>query len=539
MKAFKRTLCLMLALVMLSALCLPALADSDKAYYPYKYYMCVGDSIAAGCALTKDGSETFFDNDTEDYTTVYNPNYIYYGYDFSAVPKAYHSLVSNALNAELLQCARSGLRAVEFRYFLDGTYNDYDETRVWGNTYFDTDGNGFSLSDLDAINAYVNYPEKVKQADLISINVGSNDVFSFALNIVLKEMTADSENESLAAIKEYLNNGGSVGEAFGKLVEYCETAGSTAKLMALIGSTFYKAYTQFAENYDALVAKLYELNPDITVVAVGVFNPFKHFRLSADNQTDISAVAAPVVNAINSHIKSLGDKYGNYYYADVVGTETYDMNYDDRYFWQYFALKVHPTIAGHEYMAQQILNTLPDADYLPFTDVAEDAWYRDEVKYCYDKGIMSGTSATKFSPDKVTTRAQLVSVLYRMAGSPDVAGLKEPFTDIPYGYWCRNAVIWAYNEGVAAGVTETRFAPTQPITRAQLVTMLYRYAGSPAISGELSFKDAASIASPYRNAVIWASENGIVCGYNDGTFRPDVKLSRAQLAVILARYCRM
>lgn len=168
MKHTRRILSFVLALVMVFALCAPALAD--RSYEPYKYYMCVGDSIAAGCALTKDGSETYFDQETDDYTTVYNPDYIYYGYDYTAVPTAYHSLVANALDAKLLQYARSGLRAVEFRYFLEGVYNDYDTTRSWDNTYFDTDGNGtFTLSDLDAIDAMVNYKEAVKKLMLSAL----------------------------------------------------------------------------------------------------------------------------------------------------------------------------------------------------------------------------------------------------------------------------------------------------------------------------------------------------------------------------------
>ena len=87
MKHARRILSLVLVLVMVFALCAPALSD----YEPYKYYMCVGDSIAAGCALTKDGTETYYDQNTDDYTTVYNPDYIYYGYDYTAVPTAYHS----------------------------------------------------------------------------------------------------------------------------------------------------------------------------------------------------------------------------------------------------------------------------------------------------------------------------------------------------------------------------------------------------------------------------------------------------------------
>lgn len=539
MNKFKKIISIMLVFVMIAALCAPVMADGSKKYPAYKYYMCVGDSIAAGCALTKDGSETYFDNETDDYTTVYNPDYIYYGYDYSTVPKAYHSLVANELDSKLLQCARSGLRAVEFRYFLEGVYNDYDETRSWGNTYFDVDSNGFSMADLDAINASVNYTEMIKKTDLLSVNVGSNDVFSFTLGVVLTEMTKDSDNDQLKAIKDFLNKGGSIGAAFGKLVEFCQTTGMMSKLMTVMTSTFYKAYDQFVDNYGAVMEKVYEINPDITVVGVGVFNPFKHFRLSADNQYDISAVALPIVTAINNHIKSFENKYDNFYYANVVGTETYDMNYDDRYFWEYFGLKVHPTIAGHEYMAQQILDALPEREPLPFTDVPEDAWYYDELYYVYTRGIMNGTTETTFSPDNTSTRAQVVTVLYRMAGSPDVSGLAEPFKDVPDDYWCRDAIIWGYNEGIIKGFTQTRFAPTEEVTRAQLVTMLYRYAGSPDVTGDLSvFTDAADIAAPYRSAAVWAVENGVVQGYKDGSFKPDLPISRAQLAVILARYDR-
>lgn len=538
MKKSLKYVSLTLAIVMLLALCVPALADGKK--YPlYDNYMCVGDSIAAGCALTKDGSEAYFDNEGDDYTYVYDTDYLYWGFDFTASPQAYHSIVANELGSKLQQCARSGLRAVELRYFLEGVYNDYDETRSWGNTYFDTDGNGFTLADLDALNAAVNYPEQIRKADLITINLGSNDVFSFALGVALNEMTSDSTNPQLETIKKFLESGGSIGAAFGKLVDFCDTAGTTARLISVVTSALYKAYNQFTVNYDAVLKKVYEINPEITVVGVGVYNPLKYIKLSSDSSMDISSLATSMVNKINDHINRQSDSYSNYYYADVVGTETYDMSYDDKFFWEYFTLKVHPTIAGHEYMAQQILDVLPEREPLPFTDVPEDAWYYDELYYVYTHGIMNGTTETTFSPDNTSTRAQVVTVLYRLAGSPDVSGLTEPFKDVPDDYWCRNAIIWGYNEGVIKGFTKTRFAPTEEVTRAQLVTMLYRYADSPKAEGSLSvFTDAADIAVPYRSAALWAVENGVVQGYQDGSFKPDLPISSAQLAVILTRYDR-
>lgn len=357
----KKTLSIVLCVVMLFALTVPAFAASGKNYYDYENYMCVGDSIAAGCGLARDGKPTNFDQNAEDYTKVYSNDYIYLGYDFAAVPNAYHSLVANELGANLLQCARSGLRAVELRYMLDGTYNDYDKDCIWGNTYFDTDGNGFTTADLDALNAYVKYSDKIKQADLISINVGSNDVFSFALNVVLRELTKDTSDPTLNAIKKYLEKTGNIGAAFGKLIDAYQSMGKIADLATALTTTMNKAYMQFTVNYAAVIERIYEINPDITIVGVGVYNPFDGFRLSADSNLDLSGIASPVVAAINAHIASYKLKYSNFCYADVVGTQTYPMSYDDHYFWEYFTLKVHPDIEGYQFMTKQILDALPEA----------------------------------------------------------------------------------------------------------------------------------------------------------------------------------
>ena len=312
-----------------------------------------------------------------------------------------------------------------------------------------------------------------------------------------------------------------------------------SKLAALITATFAKACDQFEENYDVVMEKIHELNPDITVVAVGVYNPFKHFRLSDGSKLDLSGLAAPIVNRINLHLKALSYKYDNFYYADVVGTETYDMNYNDRYFWEYFGLKVHPTLAGHEFMAQQILGVLPERGKLPFTDVPSDAWYYDDLYYAWFHGMVKGTSDTTFSPNATSTRAQAVTMLYRIAGEPDVSGLTEPFSDVADNFWGRDAIIWGYNEGIIKGFTATTFGPDAELTRAQFVTMLYRYAGSPESGSDLStVTDAAAVADCYRAAVAWAVEQGIIKGFEDGSFRPDLPISRAQLAVILARYDR-
>ncbi len=174
----------------------------------------------------------------------------------------------------------------------------------------------------------------------------------------------------------------------------------------------------------------------------------------------------------------------------------------------------------------------------PFTDVKESDWCYKDVKYVWQHDIMLGTEDTVFSPSAKMTRAMFVTVLYRMEGSPAISGMKAPaFTDVKENYWAHAAIVWAYNAGVTVGKTATTFDPNASITRAELVTMLYRYAGSPGVSGSLDvFKDASAIGAFARSAVIWASSLGVVNGYSDGSFGPNRTAQRSEMAAMLHRY---
>lgn len=536
----------MLAVTMLASLGAIAFADNEKSNcYDYDKYMCIGDSIAAGCALTKDGSETYFDQNSENYAYVYSEEYIYLGHNYAVVPKAYHTLVSDALGAELLQCARSGMRGVELRYWLEGIFNDYDETCSWDNTYFDVDANGFTIEDLDAFNAYINYPEKIKEADVISINIGSNDVFSFTFGVVLRQLTADTSDPALNEIKAYLESTGNLGAAFGKLVDTYQSMGKIAELLSVLLDALNTTYNQYEENYNAIMEKIYELNPDVTVINVGVFNPLRYVRFNSENDTDISFIANGIVNKMNNLLKTYQSKYDNCYYADVTDTETYYQSYDDPLFWQYFTLKVHPTIAGHQYMAQQILNVIPKT--LPFEDVKAGDWCFNDVLYCYENGLMKGVTETTFAPNATMTRGMVATVLYRMAGSPDVSGMSHPFKDLAAGRYCTDAVIWAYNTGIIQGYSNNTFKPDQLITREQLATMLYRYAcefgyANPAEKNSmalLQFIDRGSVSAFAKPAMRWAVANGIMNGKTVVTLVPQGDATRAQCATMLARFDRL
>ena len=180
------------------------------------------------------------------------------------------------------------------------------------------------------------------------------------------------------------------------------------------------------------------------------------------------------------------------------------------------------------------------AAYCPtagFTDVKPlgSAWYHEDVDYVVEKGYMTGTSTTTFAPNSTLTRAMVVTILYRMAGSPAVSGTSG-FSDVPSGKWYANAVTWAKNKGIATGYNSKTFGPEDPVTREQMVTFLYRYAGKPSGSGSLSsFTDAGKVGSWALDAMKWAVGKGIIKG-SEGKIDPGGKATRAQFAAIVHRY---
>ena len=178
----------------------------------------------------------------------------------------------------------------------------------------------------------------------------------------------------------------------------------------------------------------------------------------------------------------------------------------------------------------------------PFVDVSKTDWFYNDVKYVWQHDIMNGVSDTKFAPETPMTRAMFVTVLYRLEGSPDVTGMATPpFTDIGAKNfdWAYNAIVWAYNTGVTKGTSATTFAPGVAISRQEIVTMFYRYAGSPAVSGSPIFGDSSVISSWARNAVQWAKSFGVVNGYPNGNFGPADATTRGQMAAMIHRYMQL
>jgi hypothetical protein len=120
-------------------------------------------------------------------------------------------------------------------------------------------------------------------------------------------------------------------------------------------------------------------------------------------------------------------------------------------------------------------------------------------------------------------------------GEPKAKSTEMPFTDVPGGSWCYDAVLWAYSSGIVTGVNETTFAPAQEINRAQVVTILYRLAGSPAVEGDMPFTDVAENVW-FRDAVLWAYNSGIAAGMTESSFGPGLEINRAQFAAMLMQF---
>ena len=524
-----RALALLLAFVLLGGLlAVSAQAANASNVKQYNHYVCIGDSIAAGY-----GS---YARDVRGFVTV---------------PEAYHSHVAAATGATVQSLAHTGMRTVEVRWLLDDDYSASAEAESLRAMYFnglhdilwwmqishdtpdspdlaryaDPDSEYYIRPAIrETLRPYINagekggaygfkefYRQQIAASDLVTVALGLNDIFLYAM----KTTAAKLPNLNLVTeVLDFMNN-------------------------MRIGSDAFKA------NWAPMINRIHELSPNAKIVVVGMYNPFGKVKAFSTQETvAVGRLADVLVASLNSYMKSQAASL-NYEYADVTNTPIDDtVPFSDPTFFDEIVKDCHPTPEGHKYIADQIIAVLPERGQddpapsgLPFRDVKTTDWFYDEVKYCYENGLMNGTTPTTFEPYATTTRAQLAMVLYRIEKEPSVSGMTCPFTDVPADAWYRNAVVWAYNRGVVNGTSPTTFAPDENITREQMVTMLFRYSGEQAPSGTLDmFSDAAQVSEYARGPVLWAVRSGIVGGMGDGTFQPQGSATRGQLARILHMY---
>lgn len=227
---------------------------------------------------------------------------------------------------------------------------------------------------------------------------------------------------------------------------------------------------------------------------------------------------------------------GDTYYAFSAAESGYDTGISlDQVVMDYITEELDGTVTAAAY--GQTANRIHTISY---NDVTAGDWFTPDVIYVTLTGLMNGTG-DGFSPNNNINRAQLVTVLYRMAGQPEVTG-ENPFTDVPDGQWYTDAVLWAAENGITDGTSETTFSPNDALTREQMATFLYRFAnfeaGEPIeVTGDLSgYTDADLVADYAVDAMTWAVGGGVISGIGNNTLAPDNTASRAQMATVLTRY---
>ncbi len=214
-----------------------------------------------------------------------------------------------------------------------------------------------------------------------------------------------------------------------------------------------------------------------------------------------------------------------------------------------YTLKVERDTSDDD-TSSPVENNVPPADQKPkadplsdFTDLDPEAWYNEGIGYCVENGIMEGVGNGRFNPNGTTSRAMIVTILYRMEKEPEVTG-ENPFDDVPAGTWYTDAVIWAAENKIVEGYGNGKFGPSDDITREQLATILYRYAQTKGkgFTGAwmflLNFPDAAEVSDWADEAMHWMVMNGVIQG-KSGKLVPQGGASRAEAATMIQRFCTL
>lgn len=501
MKTFRTVLCIILSALMLSSVCI-CFADNAKDYSGYKKYVSLGDSIANGIGENNPGVNKYM------YRT----------------PGAYPDRIANEVNAELTQLACGGMRTVELRACLEDDYYMPDEF-----------ANNFSRSKIQEIRSL--YAPAIADADLITLNIGLNDIMTYAL---LRAKAATSAlgvtiDNSIAALEQ----NGEYTAALVKLLETVKTVDKYGNIVKAVIDGLYDGYTRFDKNWDAVIGDIYELNPDVTLMVAGVYNPFDHLKIADSLHLELGKAADGIMELINCKIKYDCPYSGKYIFVDIMGVESMASKFGDSLtdegFFKSVELNVHPSNEGQADIAQRFISLIPEKAGLPFTDIASKSPdFKAAIGWAYENGITYGKTHDKFCPDESCTRAEAASFLWRAAGCPEPKSSTCRFVDVDPSSPHYKAIIWAAEKGITLGIDGTHFKPNVACTRGQIATFIYRFEGSPKVWEKCPFADVDK-GSPYIKAITWAADKGITRGVDATHFEPNAACTRAQIVTFLYR----
>ena len=379
MKFLKRTIAILITLMIVSGSFVCFAAENEKQYHKYEKYVLLGDSEASGYR-----------------------DYEYRMTEFTYAPDSYSDFLSKDLGAELVPLACPGFRTIELRYILDDNYVTQDK-------YLFGAVPNTSKEQIDAMIPEIR--KEIADADLITIGIGGNDWGGY-LGWVLTEIRSENRlpEDYIVALEEYLATATTDDDIIGGLVDLANYMNALPDLVKIMPEAIAYAFTTLNENWDYIVNAIYDLNPDVTLVVVGLFNTTLSTK---QGQPDIVAEPDPISAKVEQMIVDYGNKpmidkqsEYNYIYVDTTGT---------------IVEVSHPTVAGHRFIADRILEELPDARF-DLTDVKiSDSAYK-AVEYMYVNGLMSASADKKFGGNAYITKDEFATVVNGLGSTFPVIG---------------------------------------------------------------------------------------------------------------------
>ncbi len=437
MKIFKRSIAVLLALLLISSSFVCFAAESEKQYCEYKTSVLLGDSLSSGF---------------RDYEDVMS--------EFTYVEDSYAAYIAKDLGIETYYpMACPGFRTIEMRTMLEDDYVSNDPYLFEAVPHHSAE---------EILAKKEEYRNAIAEADLITIGIGGNDwgaYFGWVMEDFLDEHPLPEDFE--AALREYLANANIVEDNIVKIiVELAQTFNAVDEFLAVMPAAIEYAFSTLHENWPIIVEDIYALNPDVTLVAVGMFNTtLATPEGEPDNVAEPDELAVIVEQAIidygNKHMIDNQEKYG-YIYVDTTGT---------------IVETSHPTAAGHRHIADRILEALPDARF-DLTDVKVSAPEYKAVEYMYVNGLMSGNADKTFGGNAYITKDEFATVVNGLGSTLPVIGFGNNISK----FELRLAAFMLDDEKSITdfftfigevGLMFTTFTATEKVTKAQVAVDLY------------------------------------------------------------------
>jgi len=493
MKRSKRLSCLFLAILMICCLCSTSAFAANNTVKAYKQYTVLGDSIPAG----------------------YGPyNYEHKGY--AKIPVSYPGLVADKVAEDYIPLARTGFRTAELRYMLE---DDYE-----GDPYL------FRIGKTSPEDIYLHRPEykpAIAESDLLTLGIGSNDILNYGM---IRAIDASKDPMITNKVREILEESGDYMQALSTLLTLTSAVESVSGIVTGFIQGMSEGYLNFMKNWECIMEDIYTLNPDVTMVVVGMYNPLKTTKLLDSSLITIGRAFDMITAGMNTFMKQ-GSRYSDrYLFVDTVQTEIYDLPaLTDGMYMDMLLGMVHPTKAGHRYIANEILNVLNVSDTVEEPVVLDvSPKYLDLTDHT---AFVSGYSDGSFRPGNSATRAEVASMLCSLLAEEPADTSAVSFSDIS-GHWGERQIKAVSSLGIMQGYSDGTFRPDTTITRAEFATIA-AYLFDDVETKSVPFSDTSGHwAETY---IAKAYSQGLIAGYADGTFKPDRNVTRAQLVAILNR----